>query len=88
MITRTVMVSNPDGLHLRPAGKIASLASSYQSQIELERSGQIADCRSMIGLLTLGAAQGTELILRVQGPDADDAIEAITKLFDTQFDEP
>jgi phosphotransferase system HPr-like phosphotransfer protein len=42
----------------------------------------------MIGLLTLGAPQGTQLTLRAQGPDADLAIEAITRLFDSQFDDP
>jgi phosphotransferase system HPr (HPr) family protein len=73
---------------MRPADKLVRMAAAYQCQIELERSGQIADCRSMIGLLTLGAPQGTELTLRAQGPDADVAIEAITRLFDSHFDEP
>ncbi|MFM7930186.1 MAG: HPr family phosphocarrier protein, partial [Pirellula sp.] len=55
MITRLVTVQNPEGLHMRPADKLVRAASGYQCQIELERCGQIADCRSMIGLLTLGA---------------------------------
>ncbi|MFM7977189.1 MAG: HPr family phosphocarrier protein, partial [Pirellula sp.] len=64
MITRLVTVQNPEGLHMRPADKLVRAASGYQCQIELERCGQIADCRSMIGLLTLGAPQGTQLTLR------------------------
>lgn len=88
MITRLVTVQNADGLHMRPADKLVRTAASYQCQIELERAGQIADCRSMIGLLTLGAPQGTQLTLRAQGPDADLAIEAISRLFDSQFDDP
>jgi phosphotransferase system HPr (HPr) family protein len=80
MITRVVTVQNPEGLHMRPADKLVRAATNFQ--------GQIADCRSMIGLLTLGAPQGTELTLRAQGPDAPMAIEAISRLFDSQFDDP
>jgi phosphotransferase system HPr (HPr) family protein len=88
MITRVVTVQNPEGLHMRPADKLVRAATNFRCQIELERAGQIADCRSMIGLLTLGAPQGTELTLRAQGPDAPMAIEAISRLFDSQFDDP
>ncbi len=85
---RTVTVLNPEGLHMRPADKLVRAATAFQCQIELERAGQIADCRSMISLLTLGAMQGCQLVLRAQGPDADAAIEAISHLFDSQFNEP
>ncbi len=84
---RTVTVMNPEGLHMRPADMVVRAAATFQSLIELEREGQVADCRSMISLLTLGAMQGCELILRVQGPDADTAIEAISHLFESQFNE-
>ena len=83
-----VVVKNPDGLHMRPAGKLVQTASTFQSQIELERAGQVADCRSILSLLTLAATQGCELTLRVQGPDADQAVQAICDLFERQFDEP
>ncbi|MEI8214165.1 MAG: HPr family phosphocarrier protein [Planctomycetota bacterium] len=84
---RTVTVLNPEGLHMRPADKLVRAAAAFQCQIELERAGQIADCRSMISLLTLGATQGCELVLRASGPDADAAIETIGHLFDSQFNE-
>jgi phosphotransferase system HPr (HPr) family protein len=84
---RTVTVLNPEGLHMRPADKLVRAATTFQCQIELERAGQIADCRSMISLLTLGAMQGCELVLRANGPDADAAIETIGQLFDSQFHE-
>lgn len=83
-----VVVKNAQGLHMRPASKLVQTASSFQSQIELERSGQVADCRSILSLLTLAAPQGCELTLRVQGTDADDAFQSICDLFDRQFDEP
>jgi phosphocarrier protein HPr len=82
-----VTVRNPEGLHMRPADKLVRAAAGFQCQIELERAGQIADCRSILSLLTLGATQGCELVLRAQGPDAAEAIQAICAMFDQQFDE-
>ncbi len=73
---------------MRPADKLVRTASSFESQIELERAGQVADCRSILSLLTLAATQGCELILRAEGPDADQAIQAISHLFEISFDEP
>ena len=72
---------------MRPADKLVRAASGFQCQIELERGGQIAACRSILSLLTLGATQGCELLLRAQGPDAEKAIQAISIMFDQQFDE-
>ncbi len=72
---------------MRPADKLVRAASGFQCQIELERAGQIADCRSILSLLTLGATQGSELLLRAQGPDAEKAIQAISIMFEQQFDE-
>lgn len=82
-----VVVRNPEGLHMRPADKLVRTASSFQCQIELERAGQIADCRSILSLLTLAATEGCELILRAQGPDADEAIAAISRLFENHFED-
>ena len=72
---------------MRPADKLVRAASGFQCQIELERAGQIADCRSILSLLTLGATQGSELLLRAQGPDAEKAIQAISSMFEQQLDE-
>ena len=72
---------------MRPADLLVRAAARFQCQIELERAGQIADCRSILSLLTLGAMQGSELVLRAQGPDAPQAIEAISQMFHHQFEE-
>jgi phosphotransferase system HPr (HPr) family protein len=83
----TVVVLNPEGLHMRPADKLVRAASGFQCQIELERAGQVADCRSILSLLTLAAGPGCELVLRAQGPDADEAIRTISLMFRQQFEE-
>jgi phosphotransferase system HPr (HPr) family protein len=72
---------------MRPALKLVQAANGFQCQLELERAGQIADCRSILSLLTLGAAQDCELLLRAQGPDAEEAIRVIRLMFSQQFDE-
>lgn len=84
-LQRTVVVRNPQGLHLRPADLLVKQASRYSCNVLLGRDGQMADCKSILSILTLGAAQGTELDLRAEGIDAAQAIHAIAELFDNGF---
>ncbi len=58
---RTVTVVNPEGLHARPADLLVRLAKQFESTILILKDGESADCKSILSLLTLGAAQGTEL---------------------------
>ena len=84
-LQRTVVVRNPQGLHLRPADLLVKQASRYASTVLLGRDGHMADCKSILSILTLGAAQGTELDLRAEGVDAAEAILAIAELFENGF---
>ncbi len=86
-ISLTVTVLNPQGLHARPADLIVRLASQFASMIEIGKQGEWADAKSILSLLTLGAAQGTELKLQATGSDASDAIKAIGELFSQGFNE-
>jgi phosphocarrier protein HPr len=83
--TRLVTVSNPTGLHARPSVAIATTARKFQSKIEIRRGNHAVDARDVLQLLTLGAPQGTELSLTAQGPDADEAIDALVALFAEGF---
>lgn len=85
--TQTVVVLNRLGLHMRPADLLVRTASRYQSQIEIAKDGQVVDCKSILGLLTLAAAQGTQLELRATGGDAAQAVQAISELFTQSFNE-
>ena len=80
-------VLNRLGLHARAAAKIASLASTFQAEIVLERDGGKADARSILDILGLGCPQGTEVRLRAEGPDAFQAVAAISDLFYGYFGE-
>ena len=86
-ISLTVTVLNPQGLHARPADLIVRLASQFASMIEIGKQGEWVDAKSILSLLTLGAAQGTELELHATGSDAADAIKAIGELFSQGFNE-
>jgi phosphocarrier protein HPr len=83
--TRVIVIRNSQGLHARPADMFARLARQFQSRIELVREGRRVDASSIMDLLTLGAAQGTELTLEAEGPDAEEAVEALTKLVESGF---
>lgn len=86
-LTRTVVVRNPQGLHARPADLLVRLASTFESSISIGADGEVVDCKSILSLLTLGAAQGTELSLTAEGSDAAAALESIGELFEAGFDE-
>lgn len=87
-ICRTVIVSNPQGLHARPADLLVRMANKFESTIMIGRGGETVDCKSILSLLTLGAALGTELSLTAEGDDAQNAIDSIEQFFSRGFREP
>lgn len=85
VVEKTVVISNPQGLHARPAELFARLALQFESEIEVIRDSLRVDAKSILHVLTLGAAQGTELILQAKGEDAEDALEALARLVESNF---
>lgn len=85
--TREVTVVSPHGLHARPADLVAREARRWQSRIELIGDAQRADGKSILELLSLAAAEGTRLVIEATGPDAEEAIDAIGRLFEQNFQE-
>lgn len=84
---KEVTVINALGLHARPAAMIAKCASGFNSEIIMNKSGEIANCKSILGIMTLSAAKGTVLVINAEGDDAAQAIDAISALFESKFDE-
>ena len=85
--TRTVTVSNPEGLHARPAHLLVQLANKFESNILIGKDSELADCKSILSLLTLGAGKGTELSVTAQGADAAAALQSIVQLIEADFDD-
>jgi phosphotransferase system HPr (HPr) family protein len=86
-ISRMVVVTNPQGLHARPADLFVKLASQYQAIIEVIKDGERVDGKSILAILTLAAVQGTELTIEASGPDAEVALHALSELVARNFDE-
>ncbi len=82
---KNIIISNPQGLHARPAELFARLAIQFDSTIEVIRDDQRVDAKSILHVLTLGATQGTELTLQAQGDDAEAALEALVQLVESDF---
>lgn len=85
VITRTVIVRNPQGLHARPADLLVREASRHNATISLIKDGYRVDCKSILSLLTLGAECGTEMSLLAEGDDAEQAVALIAELFECGF---
>jgi phosphocarrier protein HPr len=87
VIKRQIEVINKLGLHARAATRLVNKASGFESDILLERDGQQADAKSIMGIMMLAASQGTELEIIVNGTDEQHALDAIVGLFCARFGE-
>jgi phosphocarrier protein HPr len=84
---RTITVTNPQGVHARPAELLIRLAQQFASRIEILRDSERLSAKSMMDVLMLGAEQGTQLVFEASGDDANAALDEIEKLFARNFDE-
>lgn len=87
MIETSLEIINRLGLHARAAAKLVHTAGNFSSQILLVKDGEEVDAKSILGLLQLGAAQGTQVQIRCDGKDETEAIAAVTGLFEDRFGE-
>jgi phosphocarrier protein HPr len=87
VLTRTVTITNKRGLHARAAARFVMLAERFDASVEVIRDGQSVPARSIMGLMMLGAGTGAEIELRAEGWDAKEALDALTALVESGFDE-
>jgi len=80
-------IQNKLGLHARAAALFVQTVNKFSSQVTVTNDGQTTDGRSIMGMLTLGATQGSKIQVEVTGEDADKALRAIEKLLDSRFNE-
>ena len=86
-VERKVRLPNELGLHARPADQLVKLAGTFTSSIRIGRDGREVDCKNMIAVLTLGAEQGSEILIAADGEDAEEAVEALCRLVEIGFGE-
>jgi phosphocarrier protein HPr len=87
MTERTVSIRNRAGMHARPAALLVKTASSFTSQIYIEKDNERVNGKSIMGVITLGATYDTQLKIIADGPDEVQALDAIEKLFENRFEE-
>jgi phosphocarrier protein len=87
MVQHEITISNRLGLHARAAAKFVQLAGRFACRITLSRNGHCVDGKSILGILTLAAAQGSLLSLSADGRDETEAVSALKALIDDKFGE-
>ena len=87
MIVKEVIVKNKAGLHTRPAASVVKLASRFKSDFYIEMQGVEINAKSIIGVMSLAAPKGTNLTLKSDGDDADEAARQLVEFFEQGFGE-
>jgi phosphocarrier protein HPr len=88
MVERSVHVINRNGLHARPAAEIVKAAARFRSDITIVRDDLEVNGKSIMGVMMLAAECGSSILIRADGPDAENAVEAISRLVAEGFGEP
>lgn len=88
MVSERVVVAEPSGLHLRPAGKLCELSLKYQSKIQIKKGDNAANAKSVLGLLAARVQQGDEIEIICDGADEEEALAALVKAVQEGFGMP
>jgi phosphocarrier protein HPr len=87
MIEQSFTIINNLGLHARAAAKFVTTASQFNADIQVSRNGRSVNGKSIMGVMMLAAAKGTEIQVSAEGDDAELALQAIDTLINTYFGE-
>lgn len=86
-LTRRLTIVNRRGLHARAAAKLVTLVERFGAAVDVSKDGQEVSARSIMGLMMLGAGQGSTVEVRADGWDAKEAMDAVAGLIEAGFDE-
>ena len=87
VVERGMTIVNELGLHARPAGEFVKVASRFKSDIQVSKDGMSVNGKSIMGVMTLAAECGSELAVRAEGSDAEEAIAALEQLIACGFND-
>ena len=87
MIERTVRIVNKNGLHARPAAEIVKLAAKFHSEITITKDDLDVNGKSIMGVMMIAAEHGSDITFRAEGPDAQQALDALATLVSNKFGE-
>ena len=86
-LSRDIKIINKLGMHARAAAKFVKLASSFNSQIDIERQDRRVNGKSIMGVMMLAASQGSVVTIYADGDDAEDSLNQLEQLINNRFDE-
>lgn len=87
MLQREVEIINKLGLHARASAKLTQVAGQFKAHVWVTRNGRRVNAKSIMGVMMLAAAQGSTLLIETEGPDEGQAMDAITRLIASRFEE-
>ena len=87
MERRETQIINRLGLHARAAAEVVKLTTTFDASVKIHRSGEVANAKTIMELLMLGATQGTPVVVEATGTDEAEATAALTALIDARFNE-
>jgi phosphocarrier protein HPr len=88
VIRREITIINKLGLHARAAAKFVTLASTFESNVQLARGERVVNGKSIMGVMMLAAAKGVTLELIIEGGDEEEALGKLQQLIFDRFGEP
>ena len=86
-VSEEMVIVNSLGMHLRPAQQVVQVVLKFQCDVHISKDGHKVNAKSIMGLLTLAAANGTRLEVICEGEDAQDAMDALRELVESGFGE-
>lgn len=87
LIERSAKIVNPLGMHARPAAEFVKIATRFKSKVDVQRDELSVNGKSIMGVMMLAAEQGSSLLIRVEGADAEQAMDALCALVAAGFNE-
>jgi len=87
MVEQHITISNRAGIHARPAALLVQATKDFKCNIFIERGRDRINAKSIMGILTLGAAYGTEIKIIAEGEDEEAAVKTLVRLFESKFEE-
>lgn len=80
MAEKTFKITAETGIHARPATQLVNKAGQYESEVTLAYNGKSVNLKSIMGVMSLGVGQGSEVTIKAEGPDADQAIQGLDEV--------
>jgi len=87
MVEKTVTITNRAGIHARPAALLVQAVKNFNCEIYFEKGTDRINAKSIMGVITLGAAYGAKIKIIAEGQDEQTAVDTLARLFESKFEE-